>query len=524
MLHAFDAVTGLERFAYVPNLVFDKLTLLKDNDYEHQFFVDLTPVAMRGVGDGEITLLVGGLGKGGKGYYALDVTVADSLEPSSSTEGNVADMVLWEYPRQGTTDDDLGFTYSKALIVRSHVPHPDDASRPEWVIVFGNGYNSTNGRAVLFILDLEGNLIKKIDTGVGGDNGLSTPSLVDVDGDFIVDYAYAGDLKGNLWKFDLTDSDPTNWGVAFGEDLDEDGSINFTDGDAPQSLFQAPNQPITTKPDVLRHCEKHGFIVVFGTGKFLGTSDRSNVEVQTLYGIWDYGDDEDDSEFLGSFDRTTGALSNPDLPDHVTLLEQIVVDFSFISSVEFRVLSDFTPTWATIDDGGQNPNPGAEACSDGEDNDGDGLIDLEDEDECIAHAGWYFDLPGNGERIIKDLLVREGRAIVLSLIPTDSPCSGGGNSFLYEVDACTGGRLLFPLFDIDYNFAVDNQDRINIGSEQTPEFVPPSGRGFAGILNPPVIVGAPGETEIKLFSSSSGAVETVTEMGEKKGIYYWIER
>ncbi len=151
--------------------------------------------------------------------------------------------------------------------------------------------------------------------------------------------------------------------------------------------------------------------------------------------------------------------------------------------------------------------------------------ETDEADECIVHAGWYFDLPSDGERVIKDLLIREGRAIALSLIPTDSPCSGGGNSFLYEVDACTGGRLPFPLFDINYNIAVDNQDRINIETGEISETgIPPSGRGFAGILNPPVIVGGPGETEIKLFSSSSGAVETVTEVGEKKGIYYWIER
>jgi type IV pilus assembly protein PilY1 len=517
MLHAFDAVTGLERFAYVPNLVFENLTLLTRNDYEHKFFVDLSPVAMRRVGDGEITLLVGGLGKGGKGYYALDVTLADSMDPSTP-EATVANMVLWEYPRQGTTDDDLGFTFSKALIVRSH------STLHEWVIVFGNGYNSTNGRAFLYILDLDGNLIKKIDTGVGGDNGLSTPSLVDVDGDLIADYAYAGDLKGNLWKFDLTDSDATKWGVAFGEDINDDGTINASDGDTPQSLFRATNQPITTKPDVLRHCERHGFIVIFGTGKFLSTSDRSNVEVQTLYGVWDYGDDEDNSEFLGSFNRVDGTLSNQ--PDNVTLLEQVVINFTTISGIEFRTLTNFTPLWATIDDldEGQNPNPGSIDCSDGVDNDGDSLIDEPDEECLTVHAGWYFDLPGTGERIIKDPRIRERIALVLSLIPTDSPCSGGGNSFFYEIDACTGGRLLFPRFDIDYNFAVDNQDRINIGSEQSPEFVAPTGRGFSGILSPPVIVGTPGETEIKLFSSSSGAVEMVTEVGEKKGIYYWIER
>ena len=254
----------------------------------------------------------------------------------------------------------------------------------------------------------------------------------------------------------------------------------------------------------------------------MNTGDRSNVEVQTLYGIWDYGDDEDDGEFLGSFDRTTGALSNQE--PNVTLLEQTVINFTTISGVEFRVLTNFTPIWGTIDDtdGGQNPNPGSEACSDLADNDGDGETD--EGDECIVHAGWFIDLPSDGERIIKDLMLREGRAIVLSLIPTDSPCSGGGNSFLYEIDAGTGGRLIEPLFDIKYDYAVDNQDLINIATPGNPdEWVPPSGMGFAGILNPPVILGA-GETEMKLFSSSSGAVEKVTEVAEKRGIYYWIER
>ena len=156
------------------------------------------------------------------------------------------------------------------------------------------------------------------------------------------------------------------------------------------------------------------------------------------------------------------------------------------------------------------------------DNDGDGVID--NAEECIVHAGWYFDLPSEGERIIKDPLIREGRAIVISTIPTESPCSGGGNSFLYEIDACTGGRLLIPIFDTDFNYAVDTRDLINIGTEGAPVLVSPTGMGFSGILNPPVILSGPNETEMKLFSSSSGAVEKVTEVGEKTGIYYWIER
>jgi type IV pilus assembly protein PilY1 len=310
--------------------------------------------------------------------------------------------------------------------------------------------------------------------------------------------------------------------VAFGEDNNNDGVIVFSDGDVPQPLFQAPDQPITTKPDVVRHCEKQGYIVVFGTGRYLNTDDRSSTDVQTLYGVWDYGDDEDNSEFLGSFNKTNGTLSNQ--PDNVTLLAQSVVTSITISGVEFRFLSDFIPNWETLEDpdGGQNPNPGSNACADGVDNDANGEID--DAGECIVHAGWYFDLPSVGERIVKDLMIREGRAIVISTIPTDSPCSGGGNSFLYEIDACTGGAVLIPIFDTDFNYAVDNRDLINIGTEGAPRLASPTGMGFSGILNPPVILGGPNNTEMKLFSSSSGAVENVAEVAEKTGIYYWIER
>ena len=117
-----------------------------------------------------------------------------------------------------------------------------------------------------------------------------------------VDFVYAGDLKGNLWKFDLRQSDSTKWDVA------------FKPSGVAQPLFQAKGpggtvQPITTRPDVMLHPEKHGFIVCFGTGKYLGDSDTSDTSVQSVYGIWDYGDTvynlrtkkwskDDDNEFL----------------------------------------------------------------------------------------------------------------------------------------------------------------------------------------------------------------------------------
>ena len=105
------------------------------------------------------------------------------------------------------THAELGLVLGKAQIVR--------LNNGVWTAVSGNGYNSASEQAQLFIINLAtGALIKKFDTGVGSENGLATPLLVDTNGDFSYDYAYAGDLQGNVWKFDLTDSDPANWSIA----------------------------------------------------------------------------------------------------------------------------------------------------------------------------------------------------------------------------------------------------------------------------------------------------------------------
>jgi len=167
MLHAFSAETGEELFAYVPNLIFENLKMLPKPNYSHMYFVDLTPVKMAvDMDDGQggtewKTILIGGLAKGGKGYYALDITgITDVYEEAESA---LANRVMWEYPRSGVPDvdiDDLGFSYSRPSIVRTN-----DDSHP-WVVIFGNGYNSMNSHAVLFIMDpFDGTLIAKIDTG-----------------------------------------------------------------------------------------------------------------------------------------------------------------------------------------------------------------------------------------------------------------------------------------------------------------------------------------------------------------------
>lgn len=356
MLHAFNLSDGQEIFAYLPGLVFKNLPALWDPGYSHRYYVDGTP---RVKSIDTRTLLVGGLGKGGRGWFCLDIS-----RPATIAEtGETADWVLWEYPGRGSSSADratTGFSFGEVSIVNS---------RAGWVVIVGNGYGSPAGTAALLVLDAATGAVKaRIDTGADGCNGLSTPTPVDVNRDGLVDYVFGGDLQGNLWKFDLTHSSAGNWEVAYSEEAVLQPLLRATDSDG------AP-QPITSAPTVISHClsQLPGFMVIFGTGKYLGPTDTSNQSVQTIYGIWDYGDDGDDSEYLGTFKRKEGdRLSNQ--PLSVTLLKQEEMYYGSVDGTgpgeTVRVLSDHPVAWAGSPDRDGKPNPSSLRQN---------------------HAGWYFD-------------------------------------------------------------------------------------------------------------------------------------
>ncbi|RMD78608.1 MAG: hypothetical protein D6809_05470, partial [Gammaproteobacteria bacterium] len=250
MLHGFDARTGEELLAYVPaalasDQVARGLHYLTDPAYTHRYYVDM-PVTVsdayvRGPGGAPPawrTVLLGGLRAGGRGLFALDVT-----DPGRFREDEAAHLVLWEF--SSADDPDLGHTFSQPTVAL--LPNG------RWAAIVGNGYDDQpggSGRAKLFILFLDGGLDGRwtlgedyvvLDTGVGGPgspNGLGSPAVVDVDGDGVADRAYAGDLRGNLWAFDLSSHQPQHWRVAHG-----------TPGH-PRPLFSAPGQPITAAPQV----------------------------------------------------------------------------------------------------------------------------------------------------------------------------------------------------------------------------------------------------------------------------------
>ena len=437
MLHAFEFnadgegnITGNEIFAYIPSFVFENLKELANPDYRHKYYVDLTPTVGKGKGllggDDLKTVLVGGLGKGGKGYFALDI----------STPGSVTgDDVLWEFPTAADQDhiNDIGFSFSKPLVVRTNSSSETDS----WTVIFGNGYDSINGKAVLYILNLRtGDIIKRIvadNPTVESGNGLSSPIAVDVNADEKVDFVYAGDLRGNMWKFDLTSHNTNEWGLA------------YNDGVYAQPLFKATGpdgseQPITSKPEVMLHPEHHGLMVLFGTGKFLGNKDVSDNGIQSVYGVWDYGDriyhpgewgdysNDDDREYLGTFTRDQ--LSNQ--PHNVTLIRQTSNSYTISLvdenenpvEVNLRIMSSEQPIWKTRpeDDTQNTPN----------------LPNLSD--IGTSHAGWYYDLPLVGERIINDLVLRDGRLAVSCFRPDPDRCSNESSSFFNGVERIYGGQ------------------------------------------------------------------------------------
>ena len=267
MLHGFDATTGQERLAYVPSAVYANLPALASRGYSHRFFVDAPPVsADANLAGAWRTVLASGLGAGGRGIFVLDVT-----DPAAFSESNAATLVRFEFG--AAQDGDVGFVMHRPALVR--------LNSGKWAAVFGNGYNGTaTGQAALFVVDLEtGALVRKIATGAGSvttPNALTGVSVVDQDGNQTADVVYAGDLQGNLWKFDLSSASPGSWALA----------------NAGRALFSTAGTfgaaPITQAPEVSRH-PQGGLMVAFGTGKYLELSDVTSSAANYFFGIWDNG-------------------------------------------------------------------------------------------------------------------------------------------------------------------------------------------------------------------------------------------
>ena len=356
MLHAFDALTGSEVWAYVPSFVLPNLKNLASDSYtnNHQFFVDGSPV-VTDVWNGSAwkTILVGGLGGGGKGYYALDVTT-----PTSP-------IVLWEY-----SDANLGYTYGNPVVGK--------LSDGTWNVFFTSGYNNIgDGVGRLYVLNAYTGAYKfTISTGVGTSTSPSGLSRISgwVDNGLVdntIQRIYGGDTLGNLWRFDVNDIYPPS-----GKDALQ------------LAYFKAGTyfQPVTTQPELGLVNSKP--VVYVGTGRYLGSSDLTDLNQQSLYAI---------------VDQLTGTgLGNARTETTCPLVQQ-----------SLTVINVNTRSTSTLP------------------------VDL------TTRCGWFLDFNptgGNtpGERVSVDPKLQLGVLAVATNIPDSSVCSVGGSSFLYFFDYSTG--------------------------------------------------------------------------------------
>lgn len=284
MMHAFAASDGLERWAYVPSMVIPNMWKLADFLYStlggHANYVNGSPttsdICISSCDTAAAvwkTILVAGLNAGGRGYFALDITVPNSP------------VLLWEFTTNEvgaigkTKDDDLGYTFGQPIITRK--------ADGTWVVLVTSGYNNVNpgsGRGYLYVLNAAtGAIISKISTGTGD---TTTPSGLAKISAFNLEtvgnqagFVYGGDLQGNVWRFDI--NSPVDATVGGGSGT---GAVfKFATLLSPSGI----SQPITTTPVLGNVSGKN--VVFIGTGKYLETSDLSNTQRQTQYAIKDDG-------------------------------------------------------------------------------------------------------------------------------------------------------------------------------------------------------------------------------------------
>jgi type IV pilus assembly protein PilY1 len=475
MLHGFRETDGKEVLAYVPGSVYSTasdagLHYLTSTDYNHRYYVDGSPtisdVVIKTSGSASAsewrTVLVGSLRGGGRGLFALDVT-----DPDQFQESKAADIALWEFAHK-----DLGFTYSPPILAK--------LNNDRWAAIFGNGYNNTgSGTGKLFVLYLDGGVdgtwtyttdpdtsdYLLFDTGSGDTttpNGLSAPAVIDLDGNGTADRVYAGDLKGQMWVFDLCNADDsgacqtTGWGPA-----------STSRAGAATPLFTAiDNQPITTEPSVVQYpsfADKTSsltspeLMVYFGTGQYLTEADKTSTTKGHFYGVFDGG---------------SSSLTYGDL------VQQTVT-----TSGTTRTISDNSVSYKG------------------------------------RQLGWYLQLPIAGERVVFGSLVRNKIVYFNTMIPSINPCAYGGSGWLMSVDAQNGGMPDRAIFDTNNDGKVDKNDTIAIGKLfdagipagtsilGNRRYVPGTGNGNPGN-------GGAGGME-------TGAIEAI--IGEKTGRLSWEE-
>lgn len=459
MLHAFDAATGDERFAYIPSPVLGRLAALADTDYgaKHRYLMDgQLSTAEAKIGSEYRTLLAGSQGRGGEGLYLLDVTVPQNIQESTLPN---ARPLLWEF--SNSNDAYLGKLYQSAPRIARLNDGKDYVLAP-------NGYNSLLGGSHLFILPvsnpthtwLQGFNYWRLSASLLPGNGLSAITPYDMDANGTVDLVYAGDLKGNLWKFDLSSNNPLYWKV----------------GLAGQPLYKAlgPNnlpQPIVSAPVVAPHpdgkpvpvsANRPGVMVYVGTGRFLDVCDQAGTAcvgedtVDSIYGIWDYG-----GQVCQRKELQQQELSNASMPNTAAGTFRKVTKRALVyppqNILATPCMSGVTPRSLVVGPSGNFAFPAFS------------LPQAERVKNSSYWLGWYIDLPTDGERVVGHLRYNRKRLEVQTYIPSTvaSKVCGAVNdtSYILRLNYQNGGPFVRPRFlhpQLDAALGVKEADAFDV--------------------------------------------------------------
>jgi type IV pilus assembly protein PilY1 len=436
--------------------------------YGHNFFIDATP----GSGDlfygGEWhTWLVGGLGAGGAAIYALDVT-----DPGSSfTEANASNIVIGEWTASSiacanvaSCGNNLGNTFGTPQIRRLH--------NGNWAVIFGNGFGSVTGDAGIYVMSINSSngatTFYYLSTHSAGGNGIAYTSPTDLDGDHITDYVYAADLNGNVWRFDLTGSDPTTWAASS------------------TPLFTAQSgQPITSQLLVVSVNTVGSLprlLIEFGTGERTQITNLGPATfaggVQSIYGVWDWNlsawNAMEPGAAYAALTASTAAtgLGSPFILSSTNLAAQTLhatgngtVDGTNVP-VCWQGSSLLCP----------NPN---------------------------SQFGWFANLPTSSEQVIFNPVFFQGGFVVNTTIPANnvatSCTSNLDTGFTYALSVANGGVFTntFPTFSINGTLISDPIEAGVATNAAGSVYVVTTAQGTANVVYQ-TISGTPGAQQVNL--------------------------
>lgn len=464
MLHAFNVSDMKELMGYIPSPLYRRLDDLTKADYgnsggtAHVYGVngELRQTDVK-LGTAWKTLVVGGLAQGGQGFFAVDATSSSALVTSAS--------VKWEWNDQH--DNEMGYTFGAPLIYNVRT----SATQAAPAVVLVNGYEnnyddtadggkkstSTTSTSALYILDADtGALQKKI--AVTGGAGLSSPAGVDVGQDGILDYVYAGDINGKLWRFDLTDGDKTK--------------LSGTASLEPTLIFDA-GKPITLrpaiKPIVDSDGKSRGNLILFGTGKLQTDTDRSTIDAQSLYGILD--------------DMTaTPTVTRANLVERVVDSVQVTVADSSATTRDgtYRAIAPLS-----------------------------GSVTLDLTSKTETKKGWYIDLPTESERLVSSPVLLDQMVLFGTGIPkTSEKCVPGGAGWVMGLNPLTGGitkdvyKKDFSFVDVELDDKSDVKDKLTFSSATGTTYA----SGFSTVGIPTELTYVADQTKIMVPDGNGGTL------------------